>query len=291
MSKIKHSPSLVVTIFVILFVTGLSSGCARKNASLQRAEIDLANAQENPTLMRHAALLVNEAAVTFEEAEQEWKESHDRDEVEHLVYLTERKLDIAREEARHKTALELAKVNRDAALIAAGNLQEDRAAANARARMSELAAEHYRSMAMEDRELIKELQVLVATLEARETKRGLELTLSDDVLFEFDRAELKPGGILKLRPLVDFLTEHPGRLVTIEGHTDSVGDERYNRDLSQRRADAVRGLLIQNGIKSAQIVSRGLGEQYPIASNETESGRLQNRRVQIIISGTESTYR
>jgi len=72
--------------------------------------------------------------------------------------------------------------------------------------------------------------------------------------------------------------------VVIEGHTDSVGSEAYNLDLSQRRADAVRDFLLQNGVKATQLTTHGYGKASPVASNNTAEGRQQNRRVELVIS-------
>ena len=125
------------------------------------------------------------------------------------------------------------------------------------------------------------MQALQANV--KQTERGLVLTLGD-VLFEVDQADLKPGAVRNLQPLISFLKENSSRGVTIEGHTDSVGSDAYNLTLSQRRADAVRRLLIANGIAADRVTARGLGEAYPVASNETKQGQLMNRRVEVVIS-------
>jgi outer membrane protein OmpA-like peptidoglycan-associated protein len=97
------------------------------------------------------------------------------------------------------------------------------------------------------------------------------------------KANLKPGATRSLTNVAQFLRENPERQITIEGYTDNVGSDAYNRELSQRRADSVRDFLVQSGISADRITARGLGEEYPVASNDTQAGRQQNRRVQIII--------
>jgi outer membrane protein OmpA-like peptidoglycan-associated protein len=134
---------------------------------------------------------------------------------------------------------------------------------------------------MASTQLEQELAALKA--QARETERGPVLTLGD-VLFEFNRADLKSGAMQKLYPLVAFLQENPTRSVVIEGHTDNIGSDSYNFELSQRRAEAVRAFLLQNGIRAERITAQGRGESYPVAANDTEAGRQQNRRVGIVIS-------
>jgi len=138
-----------------------------------------------------------------------------------------------------------------------------------------------------DRSIALALQELAA-LHARETSRGIELTLSD-VYFEFDRADLRPSAAQDLTALAAFLRENPGRAIVIEGHTDSVGSETYNLDLSRRRAAAVQSFLVAQGVDPTRISARGFGKSYPVASNDSESGRQQNRRVDMLVlnPGTE----
>jgi len=127
-----------------------------------------------------------------------------------------------------------------------------------------------------------ELERELAELKARETERGLVLTLGD-VLFAPNQAELTPSAMRKLYPLVTILKEQPRRRIHIEGYTDSRGTESHNLDLSQLRADAVRDFLIDNGISSNRIIARGYGEADPVASNATAAGQRENRRVEVIV--------
>jgi outer membrane protein OmpA-like peptidoglycan-associated protein len=188
-----------------------------------------------------------------------------------------RAAEMARQEAE-KRAQE-AEIARQQAAKRAEQLELARRKAEDSAREAEKAREKARASAQRMKELEKEL----AAFKARETERGLQLTLSG-VLFEFDKAELKSGALRGLSPLVAFLKQHPERQITLEGHTDSVGDESYNMELSRERAQAVGDFLVRNGVDADNISARGLGESYPVAANSTEAGRLQNRRVEIIIS-------
>lgn len=123
----------------------------------------------------------------------------------------------------------------------------------------------------------------LSEMEAKQSERGMVLTLRD-VLFDFDSANLKPGASNVVQELSNFLNEYPERTIEIEGFTDSVGSEEYNRTLSQRRADALKMAIVRNGISAQRIQTIGYGEQYPVATNMNEAGRQQNRRVEIIIS-------
>jgi outer membrane protein OmpA-like peptidoglycan-associated protein len=127
------------------------------------------------------------------------------------------------------------------------------------------------------------LQDSLAELQARPTDRGMVVTISD-LLFDTGSAHLKPGGERVVDRLADFMKTYPQRRVAIEGFTDSVGNPGYNQDLSERRANAVRLALIDQGIDPARIVARGYGEEYPVASNDNLAGRQMNRRVEVVIS-------
>jgi len=126
------------------------------------------------------------------------------------------------------------------------------------------------------------LERALAELKARETEHGLMLTLGD-VLFAPNQSEPTIAALRKLSPFVTILKEQPQRSIRIDGYTDSRGTESSNLDLSQRRADAVRDFLIENGISPRRITARGYGEADPVASNTTPAGRRENRRVEVIV--------
>lgn len=133
------------------------------------------------------------------------------------------------------------------------------------------------------RQEAEELQRRLGELNARDTDRGLVVTLGD-VLFETGRAELRGGTAGNLDSLADFLNRYQDRSVLIEGHTDSVGTDSSNQVLSRQRADAVRDYLVSRNVSAARITATGLGEGTPVADNESATGRQQNRRVEVIIS-------
>lgn len=96
-------------------------------------------------------------------------------------------------------------------------------------------------------------------MQAKQTERGTLVTFGD-VLFDYDRAELKPGGMRSVQKLADFLNDNPERKVIVEGYTDSTGSAEYNQRLSERRADAVRMALVKMGVDPQRIVSQGYGK-------------------------------
>ena len=122
-------------------------------------------------------------------------------------------------------------------------------------------------------------------LQTRESARGLIVNMSD-VLFDSGKATLRPGAREKLAKVAGIVLAYPGLNLEVEGHTDAVGASDYNQDLSERRAFAVRAFLLQQGISSGAIAARGFGKEQPVATNGTASGRQQNRRVELVVSGS-----
>ena len=134
-----------------------------------------------------------------------------------------------------------------------------------------------------NRALIEELKK--RNIEARETSRGVAVNLPN-VNFEFDSADLTRDGRSKVNQIADIVKrDAPNRRVTVEGHAsrESAAQEAYNQRLSERRANTVADALERDGINGRNITAQGLGTRAPIASNDTESGRQQNRRVEVII--------
>jgi outer membrane protein OmpA-like peptidoglycan-associated protein len=143
------------------------------------------------------------------------------------------------------------------------------------------AAQSERDQAALRERLREQLNVI---LETRETARGLIVSLSD-VLFDTASADLKPGAREKLARISGILVSHQGLQLDVEGHTDSVGTGTYNQQLSERRATAVSGFLVQQGLAQAAVGTAGFGESQPVATNGTSVGRQQNRRVELVVTG------
>lgn len=123
-----------------------------------------------------------------------------------------------------------------------------------------------------------------AILQTRDTARGLIVNMSD-VLFDTGKFTLRPEAREKLARVAGIIEGHPGLKLAVEGHTDSVGGDDYNRKLSEQRGGSVREYLIQQGMAADSVTSAGFGKTMPVASNDTADGRQQNRRVELVISG------
>jgi outer membrane protein OmpA-like peptidoglycan-associated protein len=184
---------------------------------------------------------------------------------------------------------------------AAARAQADRAkldadAASQRAALDKEAAlaasELARKAALEQAEREKQelrsklAEQLNKVLETRDSARGLIVNMSD-VLFDTGKFTLRPVAREKLSQLSGIVIAHPSLKLEIEGHTDSVGTDEYNMTLSQNRAGAVGDFLTQHGMNTSSIASRGFGEGQPVATNDSASGRQQNRRVELVVSGDE----
>lgn len=129
--------------------------------------------------------------------------------------------------------------------------------------------------------LLQQLNTILAT---RETARGLIANMSD-VLFTTGSYELASDARERLAKISGIVLSYPGLKLQVEGHTDNVGGDDYNQQLSEKRAQAVRDYLVEQGITAGAITSRGFGKTMPIASNDTADGRRQNRRVELVLSG------
>jgi outer membrane protein OmpA-like peptidoglycan-associated protein len=106
-----------------------------------------------------------------------------------------------------------------------------------------------------------------------------------DVLFDTGKFSLRPAAREKLAKVAGIVSGHPGLRLDVEGHTDSVGGDDYNQQLSEQRGTSVRDYLTGQGMAVTSVTSRGFGKSQPVASNETAEGRQQNRRVELVISG------
>lgn len=145
------------------------------------------------------------------------------------------------------------------------------------------AIDQQRAELAKNQALIEELKK--RNIEARETSRGVMVNLPS-VNFQFDSAELTPDGRDRVNEIANIIRrDAPGRRITVEGHAsrERASSEAYNQQLSERRANTVANSLERNGVDGRQISTRGLGTRSPVATNDTEEGRRQNRRVEVII--------
>jgi len=234
----------------------------------------------------YAPLELQEAGKAVQEAEKA-KEPED---ILQMGYIAERKTQFAVTVADGKVAeREIDKLNVEKAEMNARiqTLEAERAKQEAGKAMSEAErarrtaaaeAERAAKAKAESDKLMKEL----ANLKAQQTERGIVLTIGD-VLFATGKADLSANANKSVATLAEFLMRNPTRNVLIEGHTDSVGKDDYNLALSRKRADSVKAKLVEDGIEAGRITAVGYGKTFPVASNDTNAGKAQNRRVDVVI--------
>lgn len=185
----------------------------------------------------------------------------------------------AQEAARQREAAEKAKAEAVAQ-------QQVLSAETDKARAAAAQSESLRQQAEKEKQELRArlLQQLNSILATRDSARGLIANMSD-VLFRSGSFELLPGARERLAKVSGIVLAYPSLHVAVEGHTDSVGGDEYNQELSEHRAQSVRDYFVQQGIASSAIEARGFGKSEPIASNDTAEGRQQNRRVELVLSG------
>jgi outer membrane protein OmpA-like peptidoglycan-associated protein len=127
-------------------------------------------------------------------------------------------------------------------------------------------------------------QQLNSILQTRDSARGLIVSMSD-VLFDTGKYSLKPGAREKLAKVAGILLAYPGLNIEVGGYTDNVGGDAMNQRLSENRAGSVRDYLVQQGVSTNSVSSRGFGNTLPVSSNDNFAGRQQNRRVELLVSG------
>ncbi|MDZ7594693.1 MAG: OmpA family protein [Thiobacillus sp.] len=304
-----------------LIAAAMLAGCTTmppKNTALEDARSVYSSARTNPQVVNLAPIELQKAGETLNKADAALSKGDDVA-VNQLAYLTKQQVAIAQETAKRKAAeaaVISASAQRDQVRLAARTAEADtarRQAAMSQAEVDEArrqavmsqaevdearrqaaiaqqtaeqkaaALEAARAQAERDQAMIAQQEQQLRELDAKQTERGMVITLGD-VLFSVNKAQLSPGGVRNVQKLADFLNQYPQRKVLIEGHTDSTGSLSINQPLSERRADAVRTALVGMGISGDRIETRGYADAYPVASNNTAAGRQLNRRVEIILS-------
>jgi len=160
--------------------------------------------------------------------------------------------------------------------------EQQAAAARQQQQQAEQQTQQMAQQAAQARERLREQ--LSQVLQTRETARGLIMSMPD-VLFAFNKYDLKPDAKVILAKISGILLSYPDLKVQVNGYTDNVGSPSYNQKLSEERADAVHDFLVAQNVPAAEVTAQGYGESDPVADNDTSTGRAQNRRVELVVSG------
>ena len=294
----KRMPVRTVLCLGSLLGAAACGGPPANNPLLNEARSAYESAAADSQIAGLAPVALQEAQEALQQAEQVWRKKEAPAVVEHHAYIARQRVSIARETAELNAAereVKQAETERQSVLLEARASEAERARRVAEARQQEAEqarneavrarqeAEQARLEAEEARSRAESLVAQLRELEAKQTERGLVLTLGD-VLFDVGKANLKSGGERVAERLAAFMNQYPERNVLIEGFTDDTGSDELNQDLSRRRAEDVRSALLARGIAENRIRVRGYGEAFPIATNGTAAGRQQNRRVEVVIS-------
>lgn len=277
-------------------VAGLAAlaGCGglpERVDSLEQARQAVRTVEQERLASQVASEQLEAARDALSEADEAYADGESLEYIEHKAYVAQRNADISREliaEAQGQQEIRNGEAERNRVIAESRTVEAETRARQAEALAGEAesaasAAEARAAQLEGEQERNAELQRELQELQATQTERGLVLTLGD-VLFDTAQADLKPGAANSVDRLAQFMQNYPDRAVRIEGHTDARGSDETNRVLSERRANAVRDALLARGVSVNRIVAVGMGEAYPVASNETAAGMQQNRRVEIVIS-------
>lgn len=254
--------SIVIAIPVIaLSILSACGGTPKKVDSLESARSAYLQASSKEVIAKHAANELDDARNALSRADKAWKTDGKLVQIDHYSYVAQQKVKIAELIAQSKeddSRLENMNLERQRVQLDVRSQEVDRARAETLA-------------------LQQQLQDMQATV----TARGIVATLGD-VLFDINEASLKESSSTNIEKIAKFMRSYPDRVALVEGHTDSMGDDDYNYDLSRSRAYSVHSALVALGVDADRITTRNLGESSPVADNGTREGRQQNRRVEVI---------
>jgi outer membrane protein OmpA-like peptidoglycan-associated protein len=280
---------LIISSIALAVLAGC--GTTPVNKSLAEARSSYNTARTNPQITSLAPLELKEAGDTLGIADAAFAKGENAATVDQLSYLAYQKVRIAQETAFRKTdelTVTNAAAQRDQVRLAARTAEADAAKhqvaviqETANIQAEELAAAS--TKAEHDQETISKQEKQLKDLNAKQTKRGFVITIGD-VLFNSSKSQLKSGGIHNVQKLASFLEQYPKYRVLVEGYTDNTGNDGSNLTLSEERASAVKTKLIDEGITSDRILTRGYGKEFPVARNNNSANRRLNRRIEIVLS-------
>lgn len=301
MNKKIFAPVMLMTAMVL----SACSTVPKTTSLLDQTRMDYQAAQNNPNVQTLAPLEMRQADVAMNDANNAAKDNESSEKIDRLAYLAKQKIGIAQELAKQKQAeaavadaakardqirleqrtneADKAKMQADQAKAQADQARLAAQVAQGEASEAQRKAQEEQAKALEMQSRNAALESQLADLQAKTTVRGIVITLGD-VLFGVDQSKLNPDGMRTVQKLATVLQNNMQRTVLVEGHTDNTGSHAHNQDLSERRANAVRSALVLMGVSRDRIETKGYGETFPIAENNTAQNRQFNRRVEIILS-------
>jgi outer membrane protein OmpA-like peptidoglycan-associated protein len=298
-------PKSIAASLVMAGVLSLAacSSVPTTTPTLDQARADFVAANNNPQVSSSAPMEFRQASEALDRANQAAAQRESLETIDRLAYVAKQRIATAQEVARGKSAeadaanaarerdrvqLEARTAEADRAKRDAAAAQSQIASAQAQAADAQMQAQAAQQQAAQLAERSARLEAILVELHAQKTERGMVVTIGD-VLFATDRAELNANGVSTVRKLAEVMMQNPDRSVLVEGFTDSTGSAAHNKDLSERRAQSVAQALTGLGVPRQRVDTRGYGEAYPVAGNDSASDRQRNRRVEIVLSNEGAT--
>ncbi|HWW81206.1 MAG TPA: OmpA family protein [Steroidobacteraceae bacterium] len=266
----------IITMTALAAVLAACASAPQRNDQLEQARTEVQALSADPLAHQAASGDLDAARASLSQADSAFQQKLAPEKVNQLAYLAMRHAEAGEariSETRARQEVSRGQQDRDRILMQARERETQNAQTQAAVAQGELA----------------DAQKELADLKAKQTDRGLVMTLGD-VLFDTGRATLKPGADRDMDRLAQALRDNANTRVIIEGHTDSVGSEDYNLALSERRAEAVGSALRSRGVPADRFEVKGLGKAFPVAGNDTQAGRQQNRRVEIVFSDASGRF-
>jgi outer membrane protein OmpA-like peptidoglycan-associated protein len=287
MNKMLFKPVLLALVIAL----AACSSAPTTTSLLDQTRSDYMAAQNNPSVAQYAQVEFRQASAALDRANEAAARKDDAAQVDKLAYIAKQRIAVAQEVAKQKSAEQSVADSgrqRDQIRLEARTAEADQAKRSAEqskadADAARMQADSQLNATRDAQAKADALAAQLADLQAKQTERGIVITFGD-VLFNTDQAVLTEGGQRTVRKLADVLTQNPDRSVMVEGFTDSTGSAAHNLELSQRRAESVRSALMGMGVEGTRVATRGYGEAYPIAGNDTAGNRQLNRRVEIVLS-------
>ena len=296
---------LTAGALAVALLVGACSSVPNTTGLLDQTRGDFRMVQNDPKVATYAPLELKQASDALALANAAASNNDSPQDIDKLAYVAKQKIALTQEVTARKTAeAEVANAGQqrdemrlaqrtNEANIAKNNAEQAQAAAQA-AQAQALAAQRQTQIAQDQATAAQrstadataraaQLEAQLADLAAKQTARGMVITLGD-VLFGTDLSRLNTEGMRTAQKLAKVLQENPRRTVMVEGFADSTGATAYNQALSERRAGAVQSALVELGVSRERVAMRGYGESYPVAGNDTAPNRQLNRRVEIVLS-------
>ena len=284
--NMKNRGSLFLLGGVILSL-GACSSPPKKIDMLEQARTEYASASKDVATAKYAPELLDQARDALQDADTRWKAKDETWRVEHFAYIAKQRVETARLVSESKqTESEVQALLGDRSKLSLQLREAElKRVRDESIKQKQMAEEENRALKQQMAEEARELKEQLAALQAKETERGMVLTLGD-VLFDSGKATLTSGSNRNISKIAAFMAKYPERVAVIEGHTDSMGDDNFNIQLSRKRALSVRDALVNAGVRESRMSVNGLGESLPVDSNDTAAGRQANRRVEVIFPDT-----